>query len=181
MKKKNIFLFILLGLITLGFNTKVLADDGIIGLLECKYKFDDSSAINQDYIDDNGVVSFYYSELSTKNDSLNGNVMKHTDSLNRLYRAVNSFNEIARGELGFSATQFTKNLKNADATFKNSVAQNGECPKYIMLKYSGKTAGTKDYTPYFDNNTERCGADLSGCPVIGNLVPEWEKYMIYPG
>ena len=92
MKKKNIFLFILLGLITLGFNTKVLADDGIIGLLECKYKFDDSSAINQDYIDDNGVVSFYYSELSTKNDSLNGNVFIKHIVLYNSYKAVNSFN-----------------------------------------------------------------------------------------
>lgn len=176
MKKNKIWLFILIGFLTLCVNNRVMAADGVIGFVECKYKI----SVGKDKMDtnyvNNGVMSFYYSEVAFKDNDLSNSIFVKNKNYPDDFTSATGLGTTNCKESCFSSGLKTKETSNLIWSFKDSYAKNNSsCPKYMVLKDGGKS----QYIPYFANDKEYyCGDDLSRCPVIGALNPTGERFLV---
>lgn len=184
MKKNKIWLFILIGILTLCANNKVMAADGHIGYMGCTYSFKKSDKLSgvkgkgedlltSKYVKDQKQISFAYSEIKIGSTDLSNKVYLVYDGRWELTQKVYGENKLFGGIL-------VKNLDDIYKTFKDASENNeNTCPNYIVLLKANKAS----YNIHFYNKNvdddARCGNDYAKCAAVGVLKKTLKPQFFY--
>lgn len=175
MKKNKILLFILMGIFAFTFNNKVMAaEDGVIGILECGYKFNDSSILGEGYM-------FYYTQLETDTINASKGLFQYSEIF--LGQRETTYSVYLLPE--FDVNGITIQHKSMNQTFGKIVEKSGACPKYLVYQNVGKTGGflgfgeKTTYNGKFSESIEEYCDTSKKCPVIGELVPGGDRIVVY--